>query len=135
MIVCCSVVVTGAGSQHYAAPEVAHSLTSDDRADVWSVGCICLHMVLAGLRGVDNINSLLDNIKYTPSLVAELTSLADEVMLSCLIPAFHCINEAMWHSAVVVRPVAVSLTMTRFSCFYSAHCCDQQTHMQTTIHK
>jgi len=71
-----------AGSHHCAAPEVAHSLASDDRADVWSVGCICLRMVLTGLRGVDDINSLLDNIKYTASSLNELTGLAEEVMMS-----------------------------------------------------
>ena len=39
-------------------------------------------MVLTGLRGVDDINSLLDNIKYTPSLINELVSLAEEVTMS-----------------------------------------------------
>ena len=66
------------GSYHYAAPETAHSLTSGDQADVWSVGCIGLRMVLTGLRGVDNINCKLDDIKYTTSLLHQLTSLAEE---------------------------------------------------------
>ena len=39
-------------------------------------------MVLTGLRGVDDIDSLLDNIKYTPSSLDELTSLAEEVTVS-----------------------------------------------------
>jgi len=67
------------GSHHYAAPEVAHILTSDDRADVWSVGCISLRMVLTGIRGVEDINSLLDNIKYAPSFLTKLIELAEEV--------------------------------------------------------
>jgi len=69
------------GSHHYTAPEVAHMLISDDRADVWSVGCIALRMVLTGLRGVDNIDSRLDTIKYIPAAVDQLTSLAEEVTI------------------------------------------------------
>jgi len=76
------------GSHNYAAPEVAHTLTSDDRADVWSVGCICLRMVLTGLRGVDDINSLLDIIKYTPAIISELTSFAEEVTISYCFSTF-----------------------------------------------
>jgi len=68
-----------AGSHHYAAPEVAQTLTTDHRADVWSIGCIGLHMVLTGLRGVEDINTRLDDIKYTPSFLHQLTSLAEEV--------------------------------------------------------
>jgi len=41
-------------------------------------------MVLTGLRGVDDINSRLDNIKYAPSFLDKLTDLAEEVaMLFC----------------------------------------------------
>ena len=69
------------GSHHYAAPEVAHTVTSDDRADVWSVGCIGLHMVLTGLRGADDINIQLDNVKYTPLFLSQIISLAEEVTL------------------------------------------------------
>jgi len=69
------------GSHHYAAPEVAHVLTSDDKADVWSVGCIGLHMVLTGLRGVSNITSRLDEIKYTPAFLNPLLNLAQEVIV------------------------------------------------------
>ena len=36
-------------------------------------------MVLTGLRGVDDINSLLDNVKYASSLLNKLTELAEEV--------------------------------------------------------
>jgi len=39
-------------------------------------------MVLTGLRGVDDINSLLDSIKYTPSLIGELMHHAEEVTVS-----------------------------------------------------
>ena len=73
--------VVVAGSHHYSAPEVAHSLTSDDRADVWSVGCIGLRMVLTGLRGVDDITSRLDGVKYIASSLSELINLAEEVTL------------------------------------------------------
>jgi len=73
-----------AGGHHYAAPEVALTLTSDDRADVWSVGCIALRMVLTGLRGVSNVNSRLDGVKYTASAVSQLTGLAEEVRHSPL---------------------------------------------------
>jgi len=67
------------GSNHYAAPEVAQSLVSGHRSDVWSVGCVALHMVLTGLRGIEDIKSRLDNIKYTASFLNQLTSLAEEV--------------------------------------------------------
>ena len=69
------------GSHHYAAPEGANMLTLDDRADVWSVGCIGLRMVLTGLRGVDDISSRLDDSKYTPSFLDQLLNLAEEVMV------------------------------------------------------
>ena len=75
--------VDATGSHHYAAPEVAYTLTSDDRADVWSVGCIGLRMVLTGLRGVDNVNSRLEDIKYTSSFCDQLIALAEEVTLLC----------------------------------------------------
>jgi len=75
------------GSHHYAAPEVADRLTSDDRADVWSVGCIALRMVLTGVRGADDINNKLDNIKYSQSFVSQLTSFAEEVMIFSLFSA------------------------------------------------
>ena len=69
------------GSHHYSAPEVTHSVTSDDRADVWSVGCIALHMVLTGLRGIDDMSIRLDDVKYSPSSLSHLIGLADEVTL------------------------------------------------------
>jgi len=53
-------------------------------------------MVLTGLRGVDDINSVLDDVKYTPCFLSQLTSFAEEVKI------FYCflLRDALYYKTL-----------------------------------
>lgn len=69
------------GTLRWLAPELAHSLTSDEPADVWSIGCIALNMMLSGVRDLGNFSNKLELIKFSTTELENLLQLANEVQL------------------------------------------------------
>lgn len=66
------------GSRYFCAPECAELTTTDDKADVWALGCVTLYMMTCGVRGADGIVPKLDDIKYSRSALDDILVLTEE---------------------------------------------------------
>lgn len=85
-IKCSTFICFAIGCRRWSAPELVDKLTSDERADVWSVGRIGLSMILAGIPETEISQDKLEKIRYSSEVLDSLLNLASEVGLfqSCL---------------------------------------------------